>query len=107
MYNCPPSLSRSPVMPSAKSLALFAVVVAASSLAAQDKNQLCNDMQRRPMRVGQWATYNWTGGRTAGTTMRVAVVGTEAVGGSPFYWYEMSMNDPKKGPKGKMVMQML
>jgi hypothetical protein len=94
-------------MPSAKLLALFTLLLAAPSLVAQDKNQLCNDMQRRPMRVGQWATYNWTGGRSAGTTMRVAVIGTEAVEGSPFYWYEMSMNDPKKGPKGKMVMQML
>lgn len=94
-------------MPSAKSLALFALLVAAPALVAQDKEQLCNDIQHRPMRVGQWASYVWTGGRSAGTTMRMAVVGTEAVGGTPYYWYEMSFVDPKKGDRGKTIMQML
>ena len=87
-------------------LTLLALFLAAP-LAAQDKEQLCNDIQRRPMRVGQWASYTWTGGRTDGTTMRMAVVGTENVQGTPHYWYEMSFNDPKKGDKGKVIMQML
>ena len=88
-------------MPSAKSLALFALLVTAPSLVAQEKDRLCNDIQRRPMRVGQWASYNWTGGRTDGTTMRFALVGSEPVEGTTYYWYEMSINDPKKGEKGK------
>ncbi|HYU08828.1 MAG TPA: hypothetical protein VEK77_05545 [Gemmatimonadales bacterium] len=90
----------------AKSLSLLALVLAAP-LAAQSKEQLCNDLQHRPMRVGQWSSYTWTGGRSDGTTMRMAVVGTEAVEGQPYYWYEMLMNDPKKGPKGRNVFQML
>ena len=93
-------------MRSAKLLGLLTLILAAP-LVAQSKDQLCNDIQRRPMRVGQWASYNWAGGRTDGTTMRMAVVGTEAVEGKPYYWYEMSMTDPRKGPKGKAVFQML
>ena len=93
-------------MPSAKTLSLLALFLAAP-VVAQEKDQLCNDIQRRPMRVGQWASYNWTGGRADGTTMRMAIVGTEAAEGAPHYWYEMSMNDPKKGDKGKTIIQML
>lgn len=93
-------------MPSAKMLTLFALFLAAP-LAAQDKAQLCNDVQHRPMRVGQWASYVWQGGRTDGVTMRMAIVGTEASEGTTYYWYEMSMNDPKKGAKGKTIIQML
>lgn len=87
-------------------LALFALFLVAP-LAAQDKDQICNDIQRRPMRVGQWASYGWTGGRNEGTTMRMAVVGTETMRGSPYFWYEMSFIDPTKGDKGKVIMQML
>lgn len=79
----------------------------AAPLAAQDKDQLCRDVQNRPMRVGQWAGYRWTGGRTDGTTIRFAVVGTEAYQGAPHYWYEMQMNDPSKGDKGRTIIQML
>jgi len=93
-------------VPSAKTLSLLALFLAAP-VVAQEKDQLCNDIQRRPMRVGQWASYNWTGGRADGTTMRMAIVGTEAAEGAPHYWYEMSMNDPKKGDKGKTIIQML
>ena len=93
-------------MPSAKTLSLLALFLA-SSLAAQDKEQLCNDIQKRPMRVGQWASYNWSGGRADGSSVRMAVVGTETVGGTPYFWYEMSFSDPKKGDKGTTIMQML
>jgi len=80
----------------------------AAPLGAQEKDELCNDIQRRPMRVGQWASYAWTGGGPAdGTTMRFAVVGTEPVEGTNHYWFEMLTNDPKKGPKGQTIMQML
>jgi hypothetical protein len=94
-----------------KSLALFLVLVAAPafapSLAAQDKEKLCNDLLQRPMRVGQWASYRWTGGRTDGAIMRMAVVGTEAVAGTPYYWFEVVFDDASKGTGGKTVVQML
>ncbi len=89
-----------------KLLALFLVLAAAPSLAAQDKDKVCNDLQQKPMRVGQWASYRWTGGRTDGATMRMAVVGTEAVGGAPYYWLEVVFDDAK-GNTGKTVLQML
>jgi len=89
-----------------KSLALFLVLAAAPSLAAQDKDKVCNDLQQKPMRVGQWASYRWTGGRTDGATMHMAVVGSEAVGGAPYYWLEVVFDDAK-GNTGKTVLQML
>jgi hypothetical protein len=58
------------------------------------------------MRVGTWATYNWTGGQTDGSTMRVAVVGKEPHQGTTYYWYEVSIHNPKR-PKSTMIMQML
>jgi len=90
-----------------KSLALFLVLAAAPSLAAQDKDKVCNDLQQKPMRVGQWALYRWTGGRPDGGTMRMAVVGTEVVGGAPYYWFEVVFDDASKGNSGKTVLQML
>lgn len=93
-------------MRKAPMLPLLALFVAAP-LVAQDKEQLCNDIQKRPMHVGPWASYSWTGGRVDGTTIRMAVVGTEPVEGTAYYWYEMSFSDPKKGDKGKTIMQML
>lgn len=87
----------------------LAVLLAALPAAAraQDKDKICRDVQQRPMTVGQWATYSWTGGRTAGTTMRFAIVGTEAQEGKTYYWYEMTITDPKHGAQGRTIMQML
>ena len=39
--------------------------------------------------------------------MRFAIVGTEAQEGTRYYWYEMTINDPTRGAKGKTIMQML
>jgi len=90
-------------------LALAAVLLAALPPAAlaQDKDKICQDVQHRPMRVGQWATYTWTGGRSEGGTMRFAIIGTEAQEGATYYWYEMTINDPNRGAKGRTIMQML
>jgi hypothetical protein len=38
--------------------------------------------------------------------MRMAVVGNEAHEGTTYYWYEVTIADPKR-PKGTMIMQML
>ena len=59
------------------------------------------------MRVGQWASYAWAGGRTDGATMRMAIVGTEPVEGSPYYWYEIAFTDRSKGASGKTIVQVL
>ena len=98
-------------MPRLKLFALLTLLCAApatpASLVAQDKTQLCNDVQHRPMRVGQWASYAWAGGRTDGATMRMAIVGTEPVEGSPYYWYEITFTDRSKGASGKTIVQVL
>lgn len=86
---------------------LLAFMLAPIALSAQDKDQLCHSLETRAMRVGEWASFKWTGGRTDGATMRMAVVGTEAVGGAPFYWYEIAFADPGKGPKGRTIVQVL
>jgi hypothetical protein len=97
-----------PRPPLALAAVLLAVLLPAAARAQnQDKDKICQDVQRRPMRVGQWASYNWTGGRSDGTTMRFAIVGTEERAGTPYYWYEMTIVDPKHGAKGRTIMQML
>ena len=79
-------------------------LLAAAPLAAQDKDKICADLQNRPMRVGEWADYRWKGGRNGGSTMRMALVGTEAVAGKPNYWYEIALNDVRHG---KTIIQVL
>ncbi|HXE82194.1 MAG TPA: hypothetical protein VN513_02540 [Gemmatimonadales bacterium] len=79
-------------------------LLCASPLIAQDKEKVCTDFQNRPMRVGEWADYRWKGGRSEGSTMRMALVGTEAVAGKPNYWYEIALNDARHG---KTILQLL
>jgi hypothetical protein len=89
-------------------LAAVLLLLGAPAVAlAQDKDKICREVQQRPMTVGQWASYNSTGGRSDGTTMRFAIVGTEAQEGTPYYWYEMTIDDPKHGAKSKTIIQML
>jgi len=71
---------------------LAAALVAAAPLAAQDLASLCKTVTRPP--VGAWAEYSYTGGPQAGSTMRVAAVGTEARGDTTMLWLEMSMRAP-------------
>src|SRR4051812_44726041 len=80
------------------------MLLCASPLVAQDKEKLCTDLQNRPMRVGEWADYRWKGGRSDGSAMRMALVGTEAVAGKSNYWYEIAFND---ATRGKTVIQVL
>jgi len=79
-------------------------LLCASPLIAQDKEKVCTDFQNRPMRVGEWADYRWKGGRSEGSTMRMALVGTEAVAGKPNYWYEIAFTDAKNS---KTILQVL
>ncbi len=78
----------------------------AAGQAANDKDRICAQIQNRTPPVGSWASYNWTGGRSNGTTMRMAVVGKEPQEGTTYYWYEVSLTDPKR-PRDKMILQML
>jgi len=66
----------------------------AAGQAAQDKDRVCAQVQNRTPPVGSWASYNWTGGRSNGTTMRMAVVGQEPQDGKTYFWYEVTIADP-------------
>jgi hypothetical protein len=90
------------------SLSLGAAVLArpAAGQAAKDQERICAQVQNRTPAVGSWASYNWTGGRSNGTTMRMAVVGQEPQDGKTYYWYEVTIADPSR-PKDKMILQML
>src|SRR5258705_13518779 len=92
----------------ALSLALGVSVPARSAAgqAATDKDRVCAQVQNRTPPVGSWASYNWTGGRSNGTTMRMAVVGQEPQDGKTYFWYEVTIADPKR-PREKMILQML
>jgi len=78
----------------------------AAGQAATDQARICAQLQNRTPAVGTWATYTWTGGRSNGSTMRMAVVGQEPQDGKTYYWYEVSIADPAR-PKDKMILQML
>ncbi|HEY3219712.1 MAG TPA: hypothetical protein VGJ80_03190 [Gemmatimonadales bacterium] len=89
-------------------LALGAAVLPrpAAGQASQDKDRICTQVQNRALVVGSWASYNWTGGRSNGSTMRMAVVGKEPHEGTTFFWYELTIADPSR-PRDKMIIQML
>lgn len=78
----------------------------AAGQAATDKERICGQLQNRTPPVGSWASYTWTGGRTNGTTMRMAVVGQEPQDGKTYYWYEVTIADPGRA-NDKMILQML
>lgn len=91
---------------------LIAVVtvcaVYATPAAAQvsEKEKICRQVENRTFTVGTWASYNWTGGQSGGSSMRMAVVSKEPHEGTPYYWYEVTIEDPRH-PNAKMIMQML
>jgi len=86
---------------------LIASLAAPAPVGAQDKEKICRDIENRPMTVGHWATYTWTGGQSDGSTMRFAVVGKEPQQGTTYYWYELILDNPKRGAAARVVMQML
>ena len=85
---------------------LAGLLVLPSIARAQDKQKLCHDVENHQFTVGQWATYNWTGGQMGGNTLRMAVVGQETHEGSPFYWYEVTLENPQQ-PTARTIVQML
>lgn len=95
-------------MPSLRMVSLLTLLcaLALAPVAAQDKDKICADIQNRPMQVGQWAGYRWTGGRNTGSTMRMALVGTEPVQSKPHYWYEVAFTDPGRN-NTKTILQIL
>ena len=83
-----------------------AFALPAPGQASPDKDKICSQVQNRTFTVGAWATYNSTGGQLNGATMRTAVVGKESHEGTTYFWYEVTIADPKR-PQGNMILQML
>ena len=87
-------------------LALTTVFALPAVGQASDKDRICSQIQNRTFTVGSWASYNWTGGQSNGSTLRMAVVDSESHEGTTYFWYEVTIADPTR-PKGNMIMQML
>ena len=89
-----------------RTIAVFALAAAlALPLRAQSLAALC----RAALRVapGQWSSYRFIGGNTDGGTMRLAIVGSERVGDSTFYWYEMKTVQAGKTEQDANIVQVL
>jgi hypothetical protein len=71
-----------------------------------DQEKTCAGLQSRAFTIGTWMTHNWTGGQMNGSKTRVAVVGTELQDRVPYYWFEVSLDDPAR-PAAKMTVQLL
>jgi hypothetical protein len=90
-----------------RAIAVLAVVscwLAPAPLTAQDQAALCGELQRRTPTVGSWASYGFTGGKSDGSRMRMALVGSEVQGDSTYFWYEMKIESAKSET---MIMQLL
>jgi hypothetical protein len=77
-------------------VAAAVVVLAAPSARAQNLPAICERAIHPP--VGAWSEYRQVGGREDGSTFRVAVVGKESRGGTPYLWVEAEMHGLVMGP---------
>jgi len=68
--------------------ALSAVLLWAAPARAQDLAELCRGLMRPP--VGAWSQFRVAGGRAAGATMRMSVVGSESRGDTTLLWLEFA-----------------
>jgi hypothetical protein len=92
-------------LPSLAFLAAIAAGVPGGALRAQSFAELCRTI--RIVRLGQWASYKVTG-RSDASTIRLAIVGSEPVGDSTYYWYEITTAGPApQRPDDRRVFQML
>lgn len=80
-------------------------LLVATPLAAQDFQSFCNGTV--PIRVGAWASYQFTGGRADGSTMRMAIISSEKFGDSTYYWYEMQMTAAANKKPNHTIIQVL
>ncbi len=85
-------------------LAVLAALAVPAALAAQDLADLCKAVGNA--NVGQWAAFDATGGRSGGGggggggKLRLAIVGSERVGDSTLYWFEVNFTGPDPSHSG-------
>jgi len=76
-------------------------LLAARASAAQELAQVCAAAGK--VTVGQWASYSGNGGQMNGTTLRLAVVGSERHGDTTFYWFEIDHTSGKDAARSEIV----
>jgi hypothetical protein len=80
-------------------VASLGLLLAAPPGRAQDLATLCRAVMQPP--VGAWSEFRMEGGRTAGSSMRMAVVGQETRGGTHYLWMEFAAHGvPMGGAEG-------
>lgn len=84
-------------------LALGALGALPRSTPAQQLADVCKAIATA--KVGQWASFDATGGSSGGGKLRLAIVGSERAGDSTLYWFEVSFAD--KDPSHSGVVQIL
>lgn len=86
-----------------------AVLAVALLTTAPLRGQELADLCRAALHVtpGQWAGYRYSGGKAEGTAMRLAIVGTQHVSDSTYYWYEMRTVQGGKTDQDAVIVQML
>jgi hypothetical protein len=93
-----------------RSTKLFAALtlgaLAARSLPAQSATDLADVCKvLGDAKLGQWSSFDGTGGGSGGGKLRLAVVGSERSGDSTWYWFEVSFAGKDPGKSG--VVQIL
>ena len=89
-----------------RSIALASLgLLTTAPLAAQDFQSFCSGTV--PITVGRWASYQFTGGRADGSTMRMAIIGSERFGDSTYYWYELQTTAPSGKKPNHTILQIL
>ena len=83
----------------------FLVLLCAAPLAAQDFSEFCRGNPH--LTLGQWSSYRYVGGPSDGSTMRMAIVGSERQGDSTFLWYELKIDDARHPDRGSTITQIL
>lgn len=83
---------------------LVLAVTLTPALQGQELAAVCQ--ASRKATVGQWASYQISGGPHNGATLRFAIVNTERRGDSTLYWFEVRTMSPSD-PSHNSVMQML
>lgn len=71
-----------------------------------DQQKTCADMESRAFTIGAWMTHIWTGGYMNGSKTRLALVGRELQDTTPYYWFEVLVDDPAR-PAARMTVQLL
>ena len=86
-------------------LSAFVLSLGAAPLAGQLQNEFCRGNSR--LTVGQWSSYRYVGGSSDGSSVRMAIVGSEKQGDSTFLWYEVKIDDSRHPDRGSTITQAL